>query len=78
VVVQACPKLDDTDYYLQKLAAMFADNDIKSITVARMEVPCCGGLVAVVKNALRAAGKEIRLEVVTVGITGEITERQSL
>lgn len=78
VVVQACPKLDDTDFYTQKLAAMFAANDINTITVARMEVPCCGGLVAVVKSALRASGKDIPVEIITVGIAGEVLERQSL
>ena len=77
VVLQACPKLDDVDFYREKLTAMFAHNDLQSVTVARMEVPCCGGLVAAVRHALDASGKDIPLEVVTVGVEGEVLDRQS-
>jgi NAD-dependent dihydropyrimidine dehydrogenase PreA subunit len=68
----ACPKLDDTEPYVAKLARVFAGNDIRSITIARMEVPCCGGLEAVVRQALDRAGKDIPLTVVVVGVEGEI------
>ncbi|KAF0145251.1 MAG: hypothetical protein FD156_1082 [Nitrospirae bacterium] len=68
----ACPKLDDTQLYYEKLAEMFKGNAIKSITVARMEVPCCGGLIYLAKEALKASGKDIPLNEVVIGIKGEI------
>jgi hypothetical protein len=67
----ACPKLDDTPPYVEKLAQIFAVNDIKSITVAIMEVPCCRGLDAIAREALKKSGKDIPLESVIVGIDGE-------
>jgi Fe-S-cluster-containing hydrogenase component 2 len=70
----ACPKLDDTDPYLEKLTTIFKENDIKSITVARMEVPCCGGIVMIAQRALQDSGKKIPFSTVLVGIRGEILE----
>lgn len=67
----ACPKLDETDSYVPKLATIFRDNDIKSITVAIMEVPCCRGLDILVKQALAQAEKNIPLETLVIGINGE-------
>lgn len=70
----ACPKLDDTGPYIQKLARIFSECDPKSITVAHMEVPCCFGLGRVVREGLRLAGKKIPVRDVTVSIQGEICE----
>jgi Pyruvate/2-oxoacid:ferredoxin oxidoreductase delta subunit len=70
----ACPKLDDTDPYLEKLTTIFKENDIKSITVARMEVPCCGGIVMIAQRALQDSGKNIPFSTVIVGIRGEILD----
>jgi hypothetical protein len=67
----ACPKLDDTTPYEEKLARIFTENDIKSITVAIMEVPCCRGLDVMTREALRLSGKEIPIESVIIGIDGE-------
>jgi hypothetical protein len=67
----ACPKLDDTTPYVEKLAHIFSVNAIKSITVAIMEVPCCRGLDIMVREALAKSCKEIPLESVIVGINGE-------
>ena len=70
----ACPKLDDTQPYVDKLAKVFvknAENNIKSITVARMEVPCCG-IDYIVQEALEQAGATIPVNVVIVSVTGEI------
>jgi len=67
----ACPKLDDAEAYVEKLAAIFAHNPIRSITVARMEVPCCGGLEQIVRAALEKARATIPLTVVIVGAAGE-------
>jgi len=68
----ACPKLDDTEIYLDKLTRMFKVSDIKSITLVHMEVPCCFGLVHLVKQALANSGKNIPLKEVNVSIQGEI------
>ena len=68
----ACPKLDDAKYYYEKLTEMFKENSIKSITVVRMEVPCCCGLIHLVKQAVGAAGKDIPLKEVVIGIKGDI------
>ncbi len=70
-VAIGCPKLDDTQSYVDKLTTILTQSDIRSLTVAIMEVPCCRGLVRVAQEALAASGKEIPLEVVTVGIKGE-------
>ena len=67
----ACPKLDDTTAYVDKLAHIFSANDIKSITCAIMEVPCCRGLDIMVREALQKSGKEIPLESLVIGINGE-------
>ena len=67
----ACPKLDDTAPYVEKLATIFRQNNVKSITVAIMEVPCCRGLDVMVRQALELSGKEIPLETATIGINGE-------
>src|SRR5512137_199804 len=66
----ACPKLDDTTAYVDKLAHIFSANDIRSITVAIMEVPCCRGLDIMVREALRKSGRDIPLESVVIGING--------
>ncbi len=71
VLVNACPKLDDTSPYVDKLAAMIAHNDIQSITVTIMEVPCCRGLAMLAQQAIAQSGKNVQLEVVVIGVDGE-------
>ncbi len=71
ITLIGCPKLDEGDYS-EKLAAILAANDIQSLTVARMEVPCCGGIVNAVKTALQKSGKVIPWRVVTISTGGEI------
>ena len=66
-----CPKLDMIDYS-EKLTAILMNNDIKSVTVTRMEVPCCGGIEYAVKQAVANSGKDIPLEIVTVGLDGTL------
>jgi ferredoxin len=73
ITLIGCPKLDDADY-AEKLGAIFAHNAIQSIVVLRMEVPCCGGLVHAVQQALAASGKTIPWRVVTVTTDGELVE----
>lgn len=70
-VIVGCPKLDAVDY-TEKLTAIIKNNDIQSMTVVRMEVPCCGGLEAAAKNALKASGKFIPWQIVTISTDGRI------
>ena len=72
-VLIGCPKLDDTDYSL-KLTDILAKNEIRSVTVVRMEVPCCGGLEMAAKKAIQDSGKFLPWQVVTISIDGEILE----
>ncbi|GMO46694.1 MAG: 4Fe-4S binding protein [Termitinemataceae bacterium] len=72
-----CPKLDNEDYSV-KLGAVIAENEIKSVTVTRMEVPCCGGMEAAVKTAIKNSGKNLRLKVVTISINGKVLKEEEL
>ncbi len=69
-VLLACPKLDDLARHTAKLAAILSQAKPASLTVLRMEVPCCGGLAFAAKQAIEASGWQGRLEVVTVPISG--------
>ena len=72
-LVQFCPKLDNgLDVYLEKLTAIIRDNNVKSITVVKMEVPCCNGALSLTENALKASGKNIVLKEYTIGVQGDI------
>ena len=71
VTLIGCPKLDAVDYSA-RLAQIFAVNDIKNVVLARMQVPCCGGMEYAVKNAIQLSGKDIPLQVVTISIKGQI------
>ena len=71
VLLIGCPKLDMVNY-AEKLTQIFANNDIRQITVVRMTVPCCGGLPFAVDNAIKASGKEIPLNIITISPNGEI------
>jgi Pyruvate/2-oxoacid:ferredoxin oxidoreductase delta subunit len=71
-VIIACPKLDDTANYAVKLAEIFARNSIKSVTVVKMEVPCCNGIQRIVEQALGLCGKQIPLKTITVGLECDI------
>lgn len=71
----ACPKLDDTEPYVQKLARIFKGNDIASLKIARMEVPCCFGLVHIVQQALDLAGSDLRPREIVISVEGEVLQR---
>lgn len=73
ITLVGCPKLDDVDYS-EKLTAIIRDNDIKEVTVVRMEVPCCGGLENAAKRALQASGKFLPWQVVTISTDGRILD----
>lgn len=73
VVLMGCPMLDQTDY-IEKLTHIIAANDIKSVTVVRMQVPCCGGIEHAVKTALQNSGKFIPWQIVTISVDGQIVD----
>ena len=73
VTIIGCPKLDAVDY-TDKLTEIIRDNDIRSVTIVRMEVPCCGGLQRAAENALRSSGKFIPWQVVTISRDGNILD----
>ena len=71
ITLIGCPKLDGVDY-AEKLTEILRQNEICSVTVVRMEVPCCGGLEQAVRRSLAQCGKDISLQVVTLGIDGQV------
>ena len=73
ITLIGCPKLDAVDYS-EKLTDMIRQNDIQSVTIVRMEVPCCGGLEMAAKKALQDSGKIIPWQVVTISVDGSIKE----
>ena len=74
VTLVGCPKLDGVDYS-EKLEAIIRENDIRDVTIVRMEVPCCGGLEYAAKQALQRSGKFIPWRVVTISVDGRILRR---
>lgn len=68
VTLIGCPKLDDNQYYKEKLTEIITNNSIKRITVAKMEVPCCNGITTIVKAAMEASGKKLDYKEVTITI----------
>ena len=74
VTLIGCPKLDEGDY-TEKLTAILKNNEIKSLTIVRMEVPCCGKIETAAKNALKASGRFIPWQVVTISTDGRILDR---
>lgn len=73
ITLIGCPKLDEGDY-TEKLTEIIRQNNIKSVTIVRMEVPCCGGIQMATQNALQASGKFIPWQVVVIGTDGRILE----
>jgi NAD-dependent dihydropyrimidine dehydrogenase PreA subunit len=74
ITLIGCPKLDNVDYSI-KLKEIIKNNDIQSVTVVRMEVPCCGGLEMAAKKALQESGKFIPWQIVTISTDGKILDR---
>ncbi|GAG27140.1 unnamed protein product, partial [marine sediment metagenome] len=73
-IIIGCPKLDETEPYLQKLTEIIKNNDLKSLTVAHMEVPCCHSLAHLAKEALKLAGSDLQLQTVILSIRGDIPQ----
>jgi NAD-dependent dihydropyrimidine dehydrogenase PreA subunit len=68
----ACPKLDNTEPYVDKLVAMITQSNIKSLTVVHMEVPCCNGLIFMARQAIEKSGRDIPFDTVCIGIRGDM------
>jgi len=78
-LVVACPKLDRTEGYAEKLAAIMAQNNIPKVIVVRMSVPCCGGLTMIARQAYAASGRtDLVLEEVTIGLDGELLKTEKI
>jgi hypothetical protein len=71
-VAVACPKLDDSREHLAKLTSIFRENDLREVTVAHMEVPCCSGLLMMVHEARRLSGKDTPIKDIVIGTQGEV------
>jgi hypothetical protein len=71
-VVVGCPKLDDADYYIEKLTEILRRSSVNSLTVVHMEVPCCSGLTYIASKAIESSGKDIPVNDVTISIQGEV------
>ncbi|MDD4900373.1 MAG: 4Fe-4S ferredoxin, partial [Candidatus Omnitrophica bacterium] len=71
IVLVGCPKLDDPDAYREKFARILGLNQIKSITYAHMEVPCCSGLIGIIKEAISGSGKDVEFKEAVISIQGE-------
>lgn len=75
ITLVGCPKLDDMDYS-EKLTGIFSANAIKTVTLTRMEVPCCGGMVKAVKTAIHNSGKRLPLTIYTISAEGKIVAKE--
>lgn len=74
-IAVGCPKLDDRQYYAEKLSQILQLNEIRSLTVVRMEVPCCSGLTQIARTAIAASAKTIPFEEITISLDGRIIQR---
>jgi hypothetical protein len=77
-VLIGCPKLDNGMEYVEKFTEIFSNNQIKSLTCLRMEVPCCGGMTAILKEAINRSGQNIPFSEVVAGVKGEILARREI
>ena len=72
-----CPKLDNAQVYIEKFTEIFSNIPVKSVTCLRMEVPCCGGMTVVLREAIKRAGKDIPLYETVIGVKGDVlSERE--
>ncbi len=78
ILLVGCPKLDDAGFYREKITEIIKNNDIKSVTAATMEVPCCFGMVKLLHDAVAASGKDIPVEEITIKVDGSIKEKESV
>jgi hypothetical protein len=77
-VLIGCPKLDDAMQYVAKFTDIFGTNSIRKVTCLRMEVPCCGGMTAVLKEAISRSGRKLPLSEVIVGVKGDVLSEKNI
>jgi hypothetical protein len=77
-VLIGCPKLDDATQYLEKFTEIFSTTTIKKVTGLRMEVPCCGGITAILKEAINRSGRKIPLTEIVIGVKGDVLSEKSI
>ncbi len=77
-IAVGCPKLDNSEFYIEKLAEIIKANDLKSLSVIHMEVPCCFGLTHIAKEAIAKSGSSLTFEDVTISLQGEITKTETV
>ena len=77
-IAVGCPKLDDVDFYIEKLGAILKANKLNSLTVIHMEVPCCSGLAHIARQAIAKTGIEISFEDVTINLQGNVSSTQTI
>ncbi|OFX13912.1 MAG: hypothetical protein A2Z18_07580 [Armatimonadetes bacterium RBG_16_58_9] len=76
VLVTGCPKFDETELYARKLAEILRSNSIQSVTVVKMEVPCCSGIAAIAEAAMEASGKNVPYKDITISLTGQVKSQE--
>ncbi len=77
-IVIGCPKLDNTDFYIEKLAAILKANKLNSLTLLHMEVPCCFGLTHIARQAIARSGVDIAFEDITISLDGNVKKRETI
>lgn len=77
-VLIGCPKLDDATYYVEKFTEIFSNTPIKKLTCLRMEVPCCGGMTAVLREAIKRSGKDIPMTETIISVKGEVISEKAI
>jgi Pyruvate/2-oxoacid:ferredoxin oxidoreductase delta subunit len=77
-LVCGCPKFDDVPEHVAKLTAILQENEIQEVSIVNMEVPCCFGLVQIVRQALEASGKNLPVTIVTLGTAGQVLQQQKI
>lgn len=77
-VLIGCPKLDDGQFYVDKLSEIFANNSVQKVQCLRMEVPCCGGMTMILKEAIKRSGKNIPLKETILGIKGDVISEKDI
>jgi len=77
-VAVGCPKLDDAEFYIEKLATILKANDLNSLTVIHMEVPCCFGLIRIAREAISRSGVEMSFEDVMIDLRGNVSKTETI
>ncbi len=77
-VAVGCPKLDDAEFYVEKLADILRHNTVRSLTVVHMEVPCCSGLIRIAREAIACSGRALEFEDVTISLRGDVMQNQTV